>query len=288
MTDPAVVCVGGGHGAAAALGAVRQFAGSVTAVISVADDGGSSGRLRAMLDVVGVGDLRRCLVALAEEPERWRGLFEHRFGAGELEGHPVGNLVLSGLVELHGDLLVALEQAARLMGCVGRVLPATAEPVVLEATTAVGTVLGQARITTTPGVERVRVRPSDPTVPLEVIDAISGADLIVLGPGSLYTSVLAAVAPPALTAAITEARGRLVYLANLRPQEPETAGYSVADHLDALDRHGIAPYLVVCDTSRGIELGAVDLEVLDVVLTNGRSLIHDATKLAAVLFPLAP
>ena len=130
---PAVVALGGGHGLATALAAVRRYAGSVTAVVSVADDGGSSGRLRKDHDVPAPGDLRKCLVALAASDTVWREAFEHRFRGGDLDGHALGNLIIVGLTQVFGDFGRALEEAGRLLECAGRVLPATTDPVVLTA-----------------------------------------------------------------------------------------------------------------------------------------------------------
>ena len=130
---PTVVALGGGHGLATTLTALRRYAGSVTAVVSVADDGGSSGRLRQIYDVPAPGDLRKCLVALAEPDSVWREAFEHRFRGGDLDGHALGNLILVGLTQVLGDFGQALEEAGRLMDCAGRVLPATTDPIVLTA-----------------------------------------------------------------------------------------------------------------------------------------------------------
>jgi len=287
VSAPAVVCLGGGHGAAAALSAARRYGRSVSAVISVADDGGSSGRLRELFDLVAVGDLRRCLVALAADPEDAAALFEHRFSSGELAGHPVGNLLLAGLIEGCGDLLEALRRAGAMLGCCGQVLPATVEPVVLRARGSAGEVVGQSAIAQSSGIEAISLDPADPAVPAEVLSAIAAADQVLLGPGSLYTSVLAAAAPPAITDAIAATSATRIYLANLRPQVPETTGYSVADHLGALERHGIAIDVVLCDPSWGIEVGTSSPRVQIAQLTAGEQPLHDPAALAAVLSALA-
>ncbi|HVL27972.1 MAG TPA: 2-phospho-L-lactate transferase CofD family protein, partial [Acidimicrobiales bacterium] len=130
---PAVVALGGGHGLAASLQAARRYAGEVCAIVSVADDGGSSGRLRAAFGIPAPGDLRRCLVALSDPGSPWTSAFEYRFAAGELEGHAFGNLVLAGLAEATGDFSLALLEAGRVLGAAGRVLPATTEAVILKA-----------------------------------------------------------------------------------------------------------------------------------------------------------
>jgi len=230
---PRVVALGGGHGLAVTLRALRRYAGEITAVVSVADDGGSSGRLRRALDVPAPGDLRRCLVALAEGSDPWPAAFEHRFEAGELAGHALGNLVLVGLAETLGSLTDALAAAGALLGAAGRVLPATEESVALVAEAGVGSVVGQvavARAGATAGIGLLRLEPTAARPPSEVIAAIAAADQVIVAPGSLFTSVLAVLAVPAIGAAISRAPGRVVHVGNLAP-EAETAGIDAAEHV---------------------------------------------------------
>ena len=282
---PRVVAVGGGHGTAATLRAVRRYASEVTAVVSVADDGGSSGRLRKLLDVVALGDLRKCLVALADPESLTVKAFEHRFEEGELEGHSLGNLVLAGLVAA-GDLVSGIDAAAAMLGAVGRVLPATVEPVVLKAEAGRGEIAGQVAVSSAGRIRRISLVPADSAPPREVVAAITGADQVVIGPGSLYTSVLAAAAVPGISAAIRETRAQRLYVCNLHPQIPETAGYDVAAHLDALARHGIEVDVVLCDTSSGMPAGSLGrgaAALVDVPLTGQRALAHDPGKLAEAL-----
>ena len=185
---PRVVAVGGGHGLAASISAVRRYAGDVTAIVSVADDGGSSGRLREALGISPPGDLRRCLVAMGDPDSLWARAFEHRFDAGELEGHSLGNVVIAGLSATTGDFLAALEEAARLVGVGpgGRVLPATAHPVVLEAEGESGTVRGQLAVATGTAagrIKRVSILPADAGTPPAALAAVAEADQVVVGPG---------------------------------------------------------------------------------------------------------
>lgn len=236
---PAVVALGGGHGLAAALRAIRTYASSTTAVVSVADDGGSSGRLRRDLGVPAPGDLRRCLVALAGAGTIWERAFEHRFGVGELGGHALGNLVIVGLAETTGDFTGALDEAGRLLRAVGRVLPATTEPVVLQADVEGGPVEGQVAVSNSPGrIRQVELVPADAAASRDAVDAIAQADQIVLAPGSLYTSLLPVLCVDGLRAAVGAAQARVVQVCNLRPQVPETAGLDAADHLRAVLEHG--------------------------------------------------
>jgi len=283
---PDVVAVGGGHGCAATLRAVRRYAGEVTAVVSVADDGGSSGRLRELLDVVALGDLRKCLVALAEPGSLVARAFEHRFEEGELAGHALGNLVLAGLVAATGDTSSGVAAAAEILHTAGRVLPATTEPVVLKAEAEGGEVAGQVAVSRTGRLRHLSIVPEDAAPPAEVVAALGRCDQVVIGPGSLYTSVLAAVAVRDIAAALRTTRAQRVYVCNLHPQDPETEGYDVAAHVSALRRHGVEFDVVVCDTSSGMDLGQVDGAVLDADLAGRNGLVHEPSKLAGVLSDL--
>lgn len=246
MRGPRVVAIGGGHGLAATLRAARTYASEVTAVVSVADDGGSSGRLRAALGIPAPGDLRRCVVALAESDDGlWARAFEHRFDSGELQGHALGNLVIAGLAATTGSFVAALSEVGRMVGATGRVLPATELPVVLKADSYDGEVEGQLAVSQHGRIRRVALVPPDAPATRESVEAVKAADQIVLGPGSLYTSVLAALVVRDLGAAVAEVREKVVYVANLRPQEPETSGYGLDEHVAALRAHGIDPGAVI-------------------------------------------
>jgi len=284
---PRVVALGGGHGLAATLRAARSYAGELTAIVSVADDGGSSGRLRAAFDIPAPGDIRRCLVALGAEGSLWTRAFEHRFEAGELEGHALGNLIITGLAASTGDFTLALAEASRLVEAVGRVLPATAGPVTLKAEVGGEEVVGQVRVQDSQGPKsRVSLVPADPAPPPDAVRAIEAADQVVIGPGSLYTSVLAVLAVPDLRAALARRRGGRVYVCNLRPQIPETSGFDAAAHLRALRAHGVEVDVVVHDPA-AMPTGNMDVEVVEAFLTRSDGLAHDVDRLAAVLRGLA-
>jgi uncharacterized cofD-like protein len=279
---PAVVAVGGGHGLAATLRAVRTFTDRVTAVVSVADDGGSSGRLRELLHVLAPGDLRKCLVALAEPGSLLARAFTLRYAEEELAGHALGNLIITGLMDVAGDPVAGLDEVCRLLGVRGRVLPATTEPVVLKAEADCGAVAGQVAVMETSHIRRVSHVPAEPSVPPAAEAALAGADLVVVGPGSLFTSVLAAAAVPALRAAIAASPGRTVYVCNLQPQDPETRGFDVAAHVAALLAHGIEPDVVLCDP-RGLDVGAPMAPVVCRSLARPSGLAHDPALLAGAL-----
>jgi len=245
MADgPRVVALGGGHGLAVALRAIRTYAGSTTAVVSVADDGGSSGRLRRDLHLPAPGDVRKCLVALAEPGNRWADAFEHRFEGGELGGHSLGNLVLAGLTETLGDFGEAVDEASLLLRTVGRVVPATPEPVVLKAHVDTDLdrgrpVEGQVAVMNVEGrIRRVELVPADAPAHPDAVAAIADAEQVVLAPGSLFTSVLPVLAVPTLRDAVGATGAQVVQICNLRPQVPETDGLDATDHLRAVVEHG--------------------------------------------------
>lgn len=281
-----VVAIGGGHGLAATLAAVRTYATEITGVVSVADDGGSSGRLRKTFGIPAPGDLRRCLVALGDPSSPWCDFFEHRFDAGELQGHPLGNLLIAGLAGATGDFLSAVEEAGRLVGCAGRVLPATTVPVVLRAEVAGSPVEGQVNVSTAGCISSVSLLPADAPAPEAAIEAIARADQVVLGPGSLFTSVLAAAVVPDIASALAAGSADLIYVCNLRPQTPETDGFDVADHVAALAAHGLHPDVVLCHRG-ALPGGRTSVPVLERELAADGGLVHDPKLLGSALGGLA-
>lgn len=298
---PTVVAVGGGHGLAATLRAARHYAGAITAVVSVADDGGSSGRLRAaMPELPAPGDVRRCLSALADERSALARILEHRFAeeSGDLRGHALGNLLLAELASELGSFPEAVDEVARLVDAVGRVLPATIGPVSLvgrRAPTADsdpgtdGRVLGQVAVQNTAGLARLSLSPAVPTSPPAVGEAIRTADQVLIGPGSLFTSVLAAAIVPAVHQALRETRAQRVYVANLRPQVPETEGFELEDHLAVLADHGVPIDLVVCQVGQctsGVSAVLPAASVVEAEVADDRGAVHDPERLAATLVRL--
>ncbi len=282
-----MVAIGGGHGLAASLRSARRFAGSITAVVSVADDGGSTGRVRAATAGKAPGDLRKAIGALASTAPALVDALEYRFEAGDLEGHATGNLLIAALAEVQGDMVSALDTLGSLVGAVGRVLPATSEPVELVASTGTGEVVaGQAAIMAHGHIDRVCLEPRVPLTPPEVRDAILGADLVVLGPGSLYTSVLAAMVVPAVNEAVAATPARVVYVCNLGPEHPETDHFDLSDHVAALRRHSVRFDDVLFDPSRlG---GSIDVDhAVPAALAAAGGLVHDPDRLAVELARLA-
>nr|WP_179815657.1 uridine diphosphate-N-acetylglucosamine-binding protein YvcK [Allostreptomyces psammosilenae] len=255
--QPKVVALGGGHGLAASLTALRRLTPDLTAVVTVADDGGSSGRLRQELGILPPGDLRKALAALCGDDEwgrTWASVLQHRFtGGGELHGHAVGNLLIAALWEKLGDHVDALAWVGRLLGAHGRVLPMSTVPLEIEAlvrghdparpqeTTAVR---GQAEVAVTPGhVQQVRLVPEEPPAAPEAVAAVRDADWVILGPGSWFTSVIPHLLVPTLAEVLSVTRARKVLALNLAAQPGETEGFSSERHLEVLAAH--APDLTV-------------------------------------------
>ena len=295
---PAVVALGGGHGLSASLRAVRRYAGTVTAIVSVADDGGSSGALRELMpDLPAPGDVRKCLGALAEEGSAFGRVLEHRFGEGDLAGHALGNLLLVALCQEMGSFSAAVDEVGRRVGAVGRVLPATVGPVDLRGWRAqasasdapVALVDGQVAVQNATGVFEVCLEPEAPASSPDVAAAILGADQVVIGPGSLFTSVLAAAIVPSVKEALAATSAQRVFVANLFPQLPETAGFDVGDEVAALDRHGIPVDVVVCDPARERGASAALGEKIPVCarpVARPAGRVHDPVLLADVLADL--
>lgn len=255
-----MVALGGGHGLHATLTALRRLGDDITAVVTVADDGGSSGRLRAELGVIPPGDLRMAVAALLTPPERdavsadspadarlWASVLQHRFrGSGALAGHPVGNLLLAGLTEVLGDPVAALDALMSTLGARGRVLPMSTVPLEIEADVfelesdprISRCIRGQVAVATTPGkVRRVRLLPGDAPACAAAIEAIGNADLVTLGPGSWFSSVIPHVLVPAQLEALRSTSARKVLVVNLSPEIGETPRYSLERHLRVLRAH---------------------------------------------------
>lgn len=250
-TTPTVVALGGGHGLAASLEALKLITDRVTAVVTVADDGGSSGRLREEFSVLPPGDLRMALAALCDDSDwglTWRDVLQHRFpGAGPLAGHALGNLLIVSLWDLLDDTVGGLDLVGRLLNSRGRVLPMASAPVEIEAEivghdprspTGRTVVRGQHRVASSPGhVQVVRLVPPDPGCPIEVLAAVRDADWVLLGPGSWFTSVLPHVLVPSLCEELVRTSARKLLNLNLELHSGETRGLLAPDHLDSLASH---------------------------------------------------
>ncbi|NUM43634.1 MAG: YvcK family protein [Anaerolineales bacterium] len=244
---PRVVALGGGHGLSTLLRGLKHLTTNLTAIVTVADDGGSSGRLRRSLGILPPGDIRNCLAALSDEEDLLSQLFQYRFAQGGdagVEGHSFGNLFISALTGITGSFEGAVTASGRVLAVSGRVYPSTLQDVTLVAdmilphTTGEIRIAGESQIPETTGrVRHVWLEPNSPSPYPKAVQAILAADLIVIGPGSLYTSILPNLLVPDITAAIRAARGVKIYVCNVATQPGETQGYSVGDHLRALEDH---------------------------------------------------
>src|SRR5579871_6313828 len=237
---PRIVVIGGGTGLSVALRGLKSITDNLTAIVTVADDGGSSGRLRRDLGILPPGDFRNCMVALADVEPLMEELFQYRFDhGGELEGHSFGNLFFVAMSEVTGNFERAIEESSRVLAVRGRVLPSTLADVTLCAEMDDGTtVCGESAITKSiRGVRRVYLQPDHPRAHPEAIQAIYDADLIVVGPGSLYTSVLPNLLVGGVCDALMRARGLQVYVCNVATQPGETDGYGIREHVQALRSH---------------------------------------------------
>jgi uncharacterized cofD-like protein len=237
--DLRVVAFGGGTGLPVLLRGLRDRVGDLTAVVTVADDGGSSGRLRQELGVAPPGDVRNCLIALAGR-KKLAEVFDYRFeGGGDLWGHSVGNIIIAALADMAGGFCEGVEQAGRFLRIRGRVYPAATESLTLVVSHADGTVTRGESVVREVGkaVSRVEVEPAGATAPPGVISAIEAADVVVMSPGSLFTSLIPALLGGGVREALASFPGPVVYAANAMTQPGETTGFTVSDHLRALERH---------------------------------------------------
>lgn len=310
------VAIGGGTGLPAVLGGLRRirqrlshaFSLEITAVVAVGDDGGSSGRIRRDHGLLPPGDLRRCLVALSEgEVEPLARLFQHRFvGGRELGGHAMGNLVLAALAEMEGDFLAALRRAEQLLGCAGHILPSTLERIELVGLCEDGSrVVGQHHFKDLRAqrIRRVELMPRAPLAAPGVIEAIRSADVVVMGPGSLFSSVIANLLVEGVAAELRRHQGCRVLVQNLACQPGESGGMSAAQHLEAVLKHAgevvdvllldsgskrrarNGEDLVRCDRKEVLSLGVVPVEA-DLIASSER-LAHDPEKTALAIIALA-
>lgn len=302
--EPAVVALGGGHGLASSLTALRQLTTDLTAVVTVADNGGSSGRLREEFGVLPPGDLRMALAALCGDDRwgrTWARVLQHRFDSeGEMDGHSMGNLLIVTLWELLHDHVDGLDWVAGLLGARGRVLPMALTPldITAEVRTAaadrageVVTVRGQVAVATAPGeVLSVSLVPGDAAACPEAVTAITEADWVVLGPGSWFSSVVPHLLVPGLRDALCSTPARVVVATNLEPHADETRGYDLADHLDVLARHApdLRVHTVLVDPGAVRDrdrlervAGALGAQVSTHDVASDTPGVHDARKLAA-------
>lgn len=259
-----VVAIGGGTGLPASLRAMKPYTSHITAIVTVADDGGSSGRLRKELGVLPPGDLRNNIAALAEEESLMTQLFQHRFSGGDLGGHAFGNLFISALAAVTGSLESALVETGRVLNIQGQVFPATMDDIDLVASVRVGnkvqTIRGESNITAANGhIEDIFITPRDVKAFSGSVNAILNAEVVVLGPGSLYTSIIPNLLVPGIQEALRQTAALKIYVCNIATQPGETDNFSVADHVLALENiigRGVLQVILANDNFTPINAGA--------------------------------
>ena len=309
---PKVVVIGGGTGLSVMLRGLKAKTYNLTAVVTVADDGGSTGRIRQDLDIIAPGDLRNCLVALADKEGLMEKLFAHRFGgSGNLTGHSFGNLFIAALIEVLGDVEEAMDATSKVLRVRGKVIPSSAEKLRLNAEMTDGRIVeGESQIPHAHGkIKRVFTTPEHPKAIQSAVDAIKEADAIVLGPGSLYTSIMPNLCVPDIVQAVRTSKAPKIYICNVMTQPGETDDYTVSDHIKAINRqaggkvidfvianngdvdpavlqhyvaHGSHPVMI--DKKEVGQTGAT--LILSNLINKENSATHDTKKLANVLFDL--
>ncbi|HOT92729.1 MAG TPA: YvcK family protein [Anaerolineae bacterium] len=304
-----VVVIGGGHGQATVLRGLKQYTSNVTAIVTVADDGGSSGRLRRDMGILPPGDFRNCIAALADDEALITRLFQYRFASGnDLRGHSFGNLFISAMAGITGAFESALKESSRVLAVQGQVLPCTLEAVMLCADVQQGDgtlmrVCGESGIPEVHGqVLRVMLEPAAPWAYPEAVRAILEADLVVIGPGSLYTSILPNLLVPEIGQALQTTKAPKVYVCNIATQPGETDGYTAQDHIRALEKHigaGIISIVLVNnhipegETATGVEWVRPDVETCKGLRVIAQDLVdetlighHESSKVARALLSL--
>ena len=272
---PKIVAIGGGTGLSVLLDGLRRYTENLTAIVTVADDGGSSGRLRRDMDLLPPGDFRNCLVAMSDSDSLLAELFQYRFSEGNgLKGHSFGNLFIAAMSDITGNFDDALLESSRVLAVRGRVVPSTTVGLELSARFEDGSVVrGESNIAKhAGGIERLMVAPETAQAHPRAIEAIRQADLVVIGPGSLYTSVLPNLMIRGMSEAVTSSDAVVVYLCNVATEVGETTGYTVADHLAALQRHtrvDIVDYVMA--NNKPVEFGT---------RFDGEPVVHDGKPLS--------
>ncbi|WP_426706458.1 gluconeogenesis factor YvcK family protein [Corynebacterium auriscanis] len=312
-----IACLGGGHGLFNTLRAARQQASYVSAIVTVADDGGSSGRMRREFNCLPPGDLRMALAALMDNTDRgvlWEQALQHRFGGkGSLNGHAIGNFLITGLAQVIGDEQQALDELARIFRVCGRVIPMSPEPLDLEAEVIglgvdpreVNPVRGQVAVATTLGqVRRVKLHPAEPPASPAAVEAIMESDLVTMGPGSWFSSVIPHVLVPGIIHALKETPAKKLLILNLVPEPGETSGMSIEHHIHMMRQHSAdlnVDYLLIDESTvtgdaarlhieRAASAMGAEVVYRDVREDDGRGRFtdrHDHTKLANVLAEFA-
>jgi uncharacterized cofD-like protein len=236
---PKIVVIGGGTGLSTILRGLKTITNNLTAIVTVGDDGGSSGKLRKEMGVLPPGDIRNCIAALADEEDLVTQLFQYRFGEGGLDGHSFGNLFLTALCSITGDMFSAVKESSKVLAIRGKVLPSTLDDMTLVAEMEDGRIIeGESNIPKANGkIKKLFSKPENPRALEDAIKAIKQADLIILGPGSLYTSVIPNLLIKEISNSICSSKASKVYICNIMTQPGETDDYTVSSHVEAVIKH---------------------------------------------------
>ena len=234
-----VVTIGGGTGLSVLLRGLKKYPLEITAVVTVADDGGSSGKIRSDMNIPSPGDIRNVIAALSDVEPYLEKMFQYRFDSGEVKGHPVGNLMIAAMTDIHGDFSTAVKVMSRILNVRGTVLPTTNDIATLNAVLSDGEIIrGESSITKAGGViDHVYITPSRVKPNEDVLKAIEEADYIIMGPGSLYTSIIPNLVISKVSEKIRESKAKKIYVCNVMTQHGETDNYSVCDHILAINKH---------------------------------------------------
>lgn len=320
MNDPKFVVIGGGTGISVLLRGLKRFSDDITAIVTMADDGGNSGMLRRDYGMLPPGDVRNCLVALANAEPSLKNLLQYRFKDGNLKDQNMGNLIITALTDIHGGFAEGVKEAAEVLKITGRVLPVTEESIALIGHYADGaSIRGESAIPryayeNDAAITSIELDPEAPKANGDCIDEIFAADLLVLGPGSLYTSLIPNILVPEVARALNEARAPLVYVANIMEQRGETEGMSLSDHLEALRAHGLTrpvkcilandaktdpillekyareegvrPIYLAAEERKDLSKKGVDVEEGAFMATGGELIRHDGLRVAQRLLSL--
>ena len=234
-----VVTIGGGTGLSVLLRGLKKYPLEITAVVTVADDGGSSGKIRSDMNIPSPGDIRNVIAALSDVEPYLEKMFQYRFDSGEVKGHPVGNLMIAAMTDIHGDFSTAVKVMSRILNVRGTVLPTTNDIATLNAVLSDGEIIrGESSITKAGGViDHVYITPSRVKPNEDILKAIEEADYIIMGPGSLYTSIIPNLVISNVSEKIRESKAKKIYVCNVMTQHGETDNYSVCDHIVAINKH---------------------------------------------------
>ena len=238
-TKVKVVTIGGGTGLSVLLRGLKKYPLDITAVVTVADDGGSSGKIRSDMNIPSPGDIRNVIAALSDVEPYLEKMFQYRFDSGEIKGHPVGNLMIAAMTDIHGDFSTAVKVMSRILNVRGTVLPTTNDIATLNAVLSTGEIIrGESSITEAGGViDHVYITPSRVKPNEDVLKAIEQADYIIMGPGSLYTSIIPNLVISQVSEKIRESKAKKIYVCNVMTQHGETDNYTVSDHIIAINKH---------------------------------------------------